>query len=147
MEKTEKRLRAFRLHSLIAIVVLVLEFVLGMYTALFVQFPESLVEGNAWHWSMTQSFIVMSHVILGTILMVIAFAAFGFAVAIRKRAVVITSVVALVMVALAYMSGTVFLSNIEEDAYSFSMAIGFVGAMVAYGLAYHLTTTSQAGGA
>jgi hypothetical protein len=139
MEKTEKRLRTFRLHSLIAIIVLVLEFVLGMYTALFVKFPESLVEGNAWRWSMTHSFMVMSHVILGTVLMIIALATLGFAFAVRKRVAIITSVVALVMVALAYMSGTVFLSNIEEDAYSFAMAMGFVGAMVAYGLAYHLT--------
>src|SRR5512138_1799203 len=115
MEKTEKRLRTFRLHSLIAIIVLVLEFVLGMYTALFVKFPESLVEGNAWRWSMTHSFMVMSHVILGTVLMIIALATLGFAFAVRKRAAIITSVVALVMVALAYMSGTVFLSNIEED--------------------------------
>jgi hypothetical protein len=47
MEKIEKRLGAFRLHPLVAIVALILEFLLGMYTALFVVFPENLAGGNA----------------------------------------------------------------------------------------------------
>jgi hypothetical protein len=43
------------------------------------------------------------------------------------------------MILIAYLSGSIFLGNIENDQYSFSMALGFIGAMVVYGLAYYRT--------
>jgi hypothetical protein len=37
------------------------------------------------------------------------------------------------------LSGGVFLSNVQMDAYSFSMALGFMGTLLAYGTGYYLT--------
>jgi hypothetical protein len=143
MERFEKRLGAFRLHALVAIVALALEFLLGMYTALFVAFPESLAEGNAWAWSMTNSAVTVAHVILGTVLIIVSISALGFGIAARNRAAIATSALGLVTVGLAYFSGTIFLSDIGKDAYSFAMACGFMGAMIAYGLAIYLTRPSR----
>ena len=142
MEKKSKRMRAFRIHALIAIAALALEFALGMHTALFVEFPETLAKGNAWLWSMQESFVTMAHVVLGTLLMAISFSALGFGIAARSRAAIVSSALGLAMVGLSYMSGAVFLSNIAKDAYSFSMALGFLGAIVAYGLAFYFTRSS-----
>lgn len=139
----EKLLGAFRLHSLVAIVALTLEFLLGMYTALFVAFPDSLAGGNAWGWSMSNSAATMAHVILATALVIVSLSALGFGIAARNRTAVATSSLGLVMVGLAYVSGAVFLSDTGKDAYSFAMAFGFIGALIAYGLAFHLARGSS----
>jgi hypothetical protein len=143
MEKIEKRLGAFRLHALVAIVALALEFLLGMYAALFVAFPESLAGGNAWAWSMTDSAATVAHVILGTVLIIVSISAIGFGIAARNRAAIATSALGLLMVGLAYFCGTVFLSDIGKDVYSFAMACGFIGAMLAYGMAFHLARPAR----
>jgi hypothetical protein len=143
MKNIEKRLGAFRLHSLVAIVALALEFLLGMYTALFVPFPESLTEGDAWAWSMSNSAVTIAHVILGTALIIVSISALGFGIAARNRSAIATSALGVVMVGLAYVSGAVFLSDIGKDAYSFAMACGFIGAIIAYGLAFHLARPSR----
>jgi hypothetical protein len=137
MDFSAKRLRAFKIASLVAIAALVLEFVLGMYTALFVKFPESLAGGNAWAWSMSQSAVTLAHIVVGTALLIVSLAAVGLGIAARSRAAILASAAGLLMTGLAYMSGAVFLSNIESDAYSFAMALGFMGAIVAYGIGYH----------
>lgn len=53
MDRSMKLFKAFRGHVLAILVLLVVEFVLGMVTALFVQFPDLLTNGNAWAWSMS----------------------------------------------------------------------------------------------
>jgi hypothetical protein len=139
IDKSAKRLRAFRVSTLIAIAALILEFLLGMYTALFVQFPDSLSQGNAWAWSMSQSAVTLAHIVIGTALVGVALASLGLGLAARSRAAILSSSAGLLLTGLAYMSGAIFLSNIESDAYSFSMAIGFIGAILAYGIGYHRT--------
>jgi heme A synthase len=142
MIKSSKYNRAFRLHALLALIALVLEFILGMYTAFFVKFPDTLTDGNAWAWSMSHSAIIMAHILLGTLMVLIALSAVGFAVAAKSKSAIITAVVGVVMILVAYLSGSIFLGNIEVDGYSFSMSLGFLGAMVAYGLGYYLTRPS-----
>ena len=142
MIQSSKYHRAFRLHVLIMLIALVSEFILGMYTTFFVKFPDTLVDGNAWEWSMSQSAVVMAHVLLGTLMVLIALSAFGFSVAAKSKAAIITAVLGAAMILVAYLSGSTFLGNIENDNYSFSMAIGFLGAIVTYGLAYYLTRPS-----
>jgi hypothetical protein len=139
MENNQRFLKTFRLHSIIAIGALALEFIIGMYTALFVEFPETLAKGNAWAWSMSNSSVTMAHIVLGTLLALVSLSALSFGIASRNRAAIAASAAGLATVGLSYMSGAIFLSDISKDAYSFSMALGFLGAMVAYGLALYLT--------
>jgi hypothetical protein len=146
MEKTEKRLKSFRLHAFVLIFVLVAEFILGTYAALFVEFPESLVNGNAWSWAMSRSFIVGAHAVLGTVLALGALEILALGFAIRNRRASIASVAGFLMVALAWLGGAAFLSDVSKDVYSFLMAIGFIGALVSYGFAYHLAARSSEAG-
>jgi hypothetical protein len=139
MIQSSRFYRTFRLHVLITIIALILEYILGMYTNLLVKFPDTLVNGNAWEWSMSHNAIVMAHVLLGTLLLLISLSTLGFAIALKNKAAITTAVTGIVMILAAYLSGSIFLGNIEVDAYSFSMSLGFLGAVVTYGLAYYLT--------
>ena len=143
MNQSQKYQRPFHLVALLTLVVLVLEYILGMYTALFVEFPDSLVDGNAWTWSMSQSPIIMAHVLLGTLLVIGSLLGLGLGIAAKSKVAISASVVGLVTIMVAYLSGSVFLSNVQSDAYSFSMSLGFLGALLAYGAAYYLTGASR----
>ena len=136
MNQPNKYYRAFRLDVHLTLVVLILEYILGMYTALFVEFPDSLVDGNAWIWSMSQSAIIMAHILLGTLLLVGSILALGLGIASKGKAAIYTSIAGLAAVVIAYLGGSVFLANIQAGSYSFVMSLGFLAALLAYGVAY-----------
>jgi hypothetical protein len=142
MEKTEKRIRVFRLHALVSIFALMAEFIIGMYAALFVEFPESLVDGNAWAWSMSKSFVVVAHALLGTLLAAVSIATLAQGIALKTPRAWLPSVAGLLMVGLSWLSGAAFLSNVASDGFSFLMAIGFIGALFSYGLAFYFARPS-----
>jgi hypothetical protein len=139
MNPSSKFFRAFRMTVLLTLIALVLEFIFGMYTNLFVQFPDSIVNGNGWQWSMAQSPIIIAHVLLGTLLLAASLLALGLGAALKSKTAIASSAAGLVMIGLAYLSGSVFLANIQVGGYSFSMALGFMGALAAYGAAYYLS--------
>jgi len=143
MEKSAKYLKSFRFHSLLTLGVLMIEFVLGMYTALFVKFPDTLVNGEAWRWSMESSPIILIHILVGTMLVLLAVSALVFAIMSHSRAALIGAIAGLVLIAVAYMGGSVFLSNVNEDINSFIMALGFMGSVAAYGAAFYLTRPTE----
>jgi hypothetical protein len=139
MRNTSKNLKVFRSLTLATLCSLVLEFVLGMYNALYIQFPDTLVNGNGWAWSMKESPIIIAHVFLGTLLVLLTISTVIFGFASRSKPAVIWSVTGLVLTLAAYMSGSIFLANVAEDNYSFLMALGFMGSMLSYGAAFYLT--------
>ena len=139
MIQSSKFHRVFRLHVLLMLIALVSQFILGMYSNLFVKFPDTLVNGNAWEWSMSHNAIVMAHVVLGALTGADRTLHPWLCHRLKSKAAITTAIIGLVMMLVAYFSGSIFLGNIENDSYSFSMALGFLGAMVTYGLAYYLT--------
>lgn len=142
MKPSSKLFRAFRLTVLLTLIALALEFILGIYTNLFVEFPDSIVNGNAWAWSMSQSPVIIAHVLLGTLLLAASLLALGLGVALKSKTAIVSSTAGLVMMGLAYLSGSAFLANVQVDGYSFWMALGFIGTLAAYGSAYYLTRPS-----
>ena len=134
-----KNINLFRSLTLATLCSLVLEFVLGMYSALYVEFPDTLVNGNGWAWSMKASPIIMAHVFLGSLLVLLALLTVIFGFVSHNRAGIVWSAIGIVMTLVAYVSGSIFLANVAEDNYSFLMALGFMGALAAYGVAYYLT--------
>jgi hypothetical protein len=134
MNMSPKLNQTFRMSTFVMLLALVSEFILGMYTALFVHFPDTLVKGNAWEWAMAQSPVIVTHVVLGSIMAILSILIFIFGIALKNKAAIVASFIGLAMIWFAYLSGSVFLVNIEEDSYSFTMSIGFIAAMVAYGV-------------
>jgi len=143
MKNTSKFLRTFRLHTLITLVALVFEFILGMYTALFIEFPDTLVDGNGWGWAMKASPIIFAHVILGTLLILLAISTLAFGFASHSKNAIISSAAGLILMLVAYLSGSTFLANVAADNYSFAMALGFLGCMLAYGAAFYFTHPTE----
>jgi len=113
-----------------------------MYTALFVEFPDTLVNGNGWAWSMKESPILMVHVLLGSLLVLLTILTVIFGFTSHSKPAIVWSVTGFVLTMVAYMGGSIFLSNVAEDNYSFLMALGFMGSLLAYGVAFYLTRLS-----
>ena len=142
MDRSMKLFKAFKGHLLAILVLLVVEFVLGMYTALFVEFPDSLANGNAWAWSMSQSPVVLLHIIVGTLLFLAALVVLVLSFLLRSKAANVTGILGFVTIVVAYLSGSTFLADISQDSYSFTMSLGFIAAAVVYGVGYYLLRPS-----
>jgi hypothetical protein len=139
MKEPRKLINVFHRSLLDTIGLLAVEFVLGMYTAFFVAFPDSLVDGNAWAWTFGQSPIVVIHIIIGTLLLIGSLVVLVLSFFTHEKAAIITAILGVVMTLAAYMGGSTFLANVNNDVPSFIMALGFLGAMIVYGAGYYLT--------
>jgi len=109
------------------IILLVGQYVLGMYANLFVQIPDGV---DGWKW-MSNSLVIMGHVTLGTLVLVGAVAILVLGVRARARSWIIASAVGLVGIGASLMAGSSFMNG-QSDTLSFVMACGLGLAMVAY---------------
>jgi hypothetical protein len=134
MSQTHARGRAFRITVLITLVLLVLQYILGMIANLEAQLPS----GNALGWVFGHSIIIQLHIYNGTLLIVVALVALVLSIVARHLAGVIAAMAGLVLLILAWLSGVQFLSS-QDNSSSLLMALGFMGAFVAYLVGYYLS--------
>ena len=109
------------------VVLLVVQYVLGMYTNLFVQIPAGV---NGWQW-LDNSVVLVGHVVVGGLLTVAAVAILLLAWRARARAWIAISAVGLVAIGAALVAGSSFIES-QSAASSFIMASGFGAALLAY---------------
>jgi hypothetical protein len=140
MRQTSARIGAFRLAFLVTLVLLVVQYVLGMISNLEVQFPGNLPGGNAWGWVWSNSLIIQLHIYIGTLLLVVALVALILSIVARTIVGVIAAAAGLVLIIFAWLSGAAFLAN-QQNTLSLWMALGFMGALVAYLLGYSLSSS------
>jgi hypothetical protein len=138
MSQTYARFGAFRIAFLITLVLLVIEYVLGMISNLEVQFPSNLPDGNAWGWVWSHSLIIQLHIYTGTLLLVVALVALILSIVARHIVGIIAAAAGLALIIFAWLTGAEFLANQQNDL-SLWMALGFMGAFVAYILGYYLS--------
>jgi hypothetical protein len=138
MSQTYARFRAFRIAFLITLVLLVIQYVLGMIANLEVQFPGNLPDGNAWSWVWSHSLIIQLHIYIGTLLLVVALVALILSIVARNLVGIIAAVAGLAMIIFAWLSGVAFLAS-QQNTLSLWMALGFIGAFVAYILGYYFS--------
>jgi hypothetical protein len=138
MSQSYARFRAFHIAFLITLALLVIQYVLGMISNLEVQFPGNLPGGNAWGWVWSHSLIIQLHIYNGTLLLVVALAALILSNVARNIVGSIAAAAGLAMIIFAWLSGAEFLANQHNDL-SLRMALGFMGAFVAYILGYYLS--------
>ncbi len=136
VNQADARVRPFRLTVLITLVLLVLQYVLGMMSNLEVQIPS----GNDWGWVFRHSLIIQLHIYVGTLLIVVALVALILGILARHLVGIIAAVVGLALLSFAWLSGDQFLVAQRTDL-SLMMALGFIGAFVAYLLGYSLSMT------
>jgi hypothetical protein len=138
-----------RTLTIATLVLLILEFILGEITNLFVQIPSThpgtassgspgLLPGLGW--SLTQSSLpfLQVHGALGLLLVLLSLVLIGLAIARRSWAWVISSLVGSVGLILAALGGVGFVNSGEATS-SLVMALGFLLALIAYGMVLYLT--------
>ncbi len=101
MSQTHARGRAFRLTVLITLVLLVLQYILGMIANLEVQLPS----GNAWSWVFRNSMIIQLHIYIGTLLIVVALVALILSLVARHPVGIVAAAAGLALLVFAWLSG------------------------------------------
>lgn len=121
-------------HS--AVTLLVIVFVLGMAVNLWLAFPSTLSPQLAITMPMVQF-----HMLAGTVALLAGIVALVLSLLERDVRGSVTSLVGVVLMTLAYGSGMAFLNNGYHESASMLMAVGFIGALLAFGLGSFLTSS------
>ncbi len=149
MEKSSTRMintKTLQVLSWVALLLLSIEFMLGMLVNLFVEIPSPLpgtaggiLQALVWSLAQTGMPSLWLHVVLGIALLLIGIALLVLSIAAHQRRWIIVSLLAALGILLATLSGMGFL-NTGEDASSMAMSIGFVLALLSYGTGLYLSS-------
>ncbi len=128
--ETQKIQRSLRIHGILMIVLLVVEYILGMINNFFVDFPQSGQPEVMWSYARSQASEI-SHIILGLLLFISAIILVIRAIRARNRSWTIASITGLAGIASAIYGGVTFIPS-QNDQLSFVMAMAFMVAFLAY---------------
>ncbi|HJT57332.1 MAG TPA: hypothetical protein VJ761_12605 [Ktedonobacteraceae bacterium] len=138
-----------RTVAAITLLLLAIQFLIGMIDNLFVQVPavhpganapeyfSGVAQGVAWALIHSVPALLL-HVVVGILLAIAAFILLGLAIASRKRAWVVTTILGWIGVIGAGFNGASFL-NYGQDFSSLLMSIGFLLAAVSYAIGFYIT--------
>jgi heme A synthase len=130
IQESRANQRFFRNYGVIMIVLLCVQYVLGMINNLYVQFPEAGTEAQMWEFAWKQ-FSLASHIILGIILLLASVYLLIRAMRFGTRSWFIPSLIGLFAILVAGFSGAMFIPA-QENLYSLIMSIAFLMAMLSY---------------
>lgn len=121
-------------HALSILGLLTIQYAFGMIANLYVTFPANNTDYQQWEFAGTQ-FIVMAHIIVGFLILFGTIALLVRAIRTNDKAWKTPSIVAVVSVVLAIMSGSEFIST-QTQLYSLIMATLFlvISASIAWGI-------------
>lgn len=129
--------RSLRSHAYGMVGLLIVQYLLGMATNLFVQFPDGLNEGQSWEYAWRQSFLAL-HIIIGFSLFLGTVALIVRSVRVKVRLWTISSGIAGAAIFAAMGAGSLFIPS-QRNVYSFVMATCFIIALLAYGWGLYKT--------
>jgi heme A synthase len=127
LQNTQK---GFRNQGIGMIVMLVIQYILGMITNLFVEFPKSDQEGKLWEFAWSQ-IPEAFHIILGLLMFVSAVVFLIRAFSKRDKIWIIGSGIGLIAILMAIIGGVIFIPS-QVDSYSLIMALSFIVSFLAY---------------
>jgi hypothetical protein len=128
VQTTQRLLRSQGLSMILALAV---QYILGMVTNLFVQFPDTIVEGQLWEFAWTQV-SEAAHIILGLGLFIGGLMLLIRSVSYKNRTWTVAASIGLAGILTAIYSGVRFIPT-QNDPYSLVMSIAFIVALLAYG--------------
>lgn len=146
--KTRRSQRPLRVVTLIILLLLAAQFLIGMLVNLYVttipphpganapDYFSGVVQGVAWTLVHAPLFLLV-HAVVGLLLFLGALAILGLAIASRRRAWIISSIFGLLGIVLAGFNGASFL-NYGEPFSSLFMSMGFLMAVIAYMLGVYV---------
>ncbi|MEI7603540.1 MAG: hypothetical protein WCJ19_00800 [bacterium] len=116
-------------YSWAMLITLAVSFVLGMIVNLFIEFPEA-VDEKPWAFAMKNIFVV-SHIVLGTILVTLAIILVIKSVRSKDKIGKIINSLGLIAIFIAAAMGSEFIES-QNEVSSLIMAIGFVVSFLLY---------------
>ena len=132
-----------RMMALMMIIALLIQFLLGMYTNLFIALPRVTTQGSgALMPGMGRMMSVglsdpvfMVHMIVGMLLALGAIATVIVAVRAKQTPFLIITVIGLISVLIAGYGGLTFFMHGQHNSASYTMAIGWLSALTTYFMA------------
>ena len=128
--KVQTTRRVLRSQGLGMLFALTVQYILGMIANLFVQFPDTTVEGQLWEFAWTQISLAL-HIILGMLLLVSAIVMLIRALNDKDRVWTIAGSIGLTGILVASYAGVRFIPT-QDGPYSLLMSIAFIIALLAY---------------
>jgi hypothetical protein len=128
-------------HGIILILLLILQYILGMMTNMFVKFPDSGTPGQFWEFAWRQLPLAL-HIIVGTLLILGSIVLVVRAIRVKNTTWIIASSVGCLAILVAGSSGASFIPT-PKDLYSFMMAIAFIVAFVAFAWGLYASKNSD----
>lgn len=123
-------MKPFKVHAIGMVILLTIQYILGMYTNLFVSFPDRANEGELWEFAWHQMSLA-SHIIVGIALLLGAIVLLVRSLREHNTNWIISSTIAMIAILTAGGGGALFISK-QSDGYSFLMAASFLVALLAY---------------
>lgn len=143
MSQPYSRLRLFRRMVIVTFILLVIQYVLGMISNLYVSFPNALSGGDAWAWTFMHSPLIVLHIVNGTLLLAFSLILIGLSMTLPDSASKVTAILGFVMILFAWLSGFLFVANGQANTTSFLMSLGFIGAFMTYAIGYYAQRSAQ----
>jgi hypothetical protein len=141
-QKIESRQTALRRASLAILVVLIVQFALGIGVNLYVTLPAAGHPGHA-SWFGNGPLLAL-HAALGMFLILAAIFVLIRSIMARNATLIVTSAAGLVAIILAFFFGASFADKLT-DGYSLGMAIAFAAALACYAVGLFAASAHRAG--
>jgi len=141
-QKTESRQAGLRQANLAVLILLAVQFGLGIGVNLYVTLPSAGHPGHA-SWFGNGALLAL-HATLGMLLILGAIFVLVRAILARNVTLIVTSAAGLVAILLAAFFGSGFTDKLT-DGYSLGMAIAFAVALACYAIGLYATSTRRSG--
>ena len=146
MKQTIKNLKMLRFGLVGMLVLLVVQFIAGMYLSFYTELPDthpgtgdSYAPSIPWALAGHAGPALVIHVVIWILLTLGAIALLVRGIMSKRKAYIWSTVLGLLFILMAGSGGLTFLNRGGDDKESFMMAIGFILAFIAYGIAFYKT--------
>jgi len=140
VQKRQSRQAGLRRASLAILIVLIVQFALGISVNLYVTLPTAGHPGHS-SWFGNGPLLAL-HATLGMILVLSAIFVLVRAITARNAALIVTSSAGLVAIGAAFFFGASFTEKLT-DGYSLGMAISFAAALACYAIGLYTLTARR----
>ena len=130
MEKNEVKNLSLKKQGIGMVIALIIQYLLGMITNLFVQFPDTKNEGKLWLYAWSQTSLAL-HIVLGILLLLGSVILLIRAFVRKDGAWILASTLGFLTILGSGIAGAIFVTK-QSDVYSLAMALGFIVAFLSY---------------
>ena len=126
----DKQIQSLNKHAIGMIILCIVQYLFGMYTSLFIEFPENGSSKTLWEFASNQMPVVL-HIIFGFLLLLGTLVLVIRSLVLKDKNWTIASILALISIIGAIIGGAIFVPT-QQDTYSFLMAVCFIAALIAF---------------